>query len=153
MSFSQRGTSMALALILVAAIAPAAEAGRKTKSRSEDQDKPRLRLIADPGVGFTPVTVVLTGQLTGVRRDDPNFCHAAVTWISIPPGHSEETASSVREDPVCRHPEEQTRVNTSFTKSFELYRPGSHLFRLIVEGKDHTRVVSGYTRVEVLRVQ
>jgi hypothetical protein len=109
--------------------------------------------MSNPAFGFTPATIALTGRLTGIDPADANFCHAAVTWIRIGPGHSEESASKIAVDPVCRHPEEETHVTTSFTKRFTLVRPGSHLFRLMVEGKDGTRIRSGYTKVRVLRVR
>jgi len=57
------------------------------------------------------------------------------------------------EDPVCRHPESETRAATSFIKSFDLEQPGTYLFRIVVEGKDHTTVASGTAQVVVLRVQ
>jgi len=117
------------------------------------KDKPRLSLVADPAFGFTPVTVTLTGHLTGVDLKDRNFCHAAVTWVRIDPGQSERDSFKVREDPACVHPDEEISVADTFTKTFELYRPGSYLVRLEIQAKDGTRVVSSYTRVEVLRVQ
>ena len=136
------------AALLFAVASPAAAARQPA-----DQVKPRIRLLATPSVGFTPVTVVLTGQLTGVEADDPNYCHAAVTWVTIEPGQTEQSAGTVREDPVCRHAEEETRVVTSYTRAIDLYRPGPYLFRIRIEGKDRKRIQSGYVKVEVLRVQ
>jgi hypothetical protein len=134
---------------------PAAAASRKDKPArdKEDKDKPKLSLTADPAFGFTPITVTLTGHLTGVDLHDRNFCHAAVTWVRIDPGQTERDSFKVREDPACVHPDEEISVADSFTKTFELYRPGSYLIRLEIQAKDGTRVVSVYTRVEVLRVQ
>ena len=132
---------------------PAAAASRKNKPTQEKEDKPRLTLRADPAVGFTPVTVILTGHLTGVDLHDRNFCHAAVTWVRIDPGQTERDGFRVREDPACVHPDEEIAVANSFTKTFDLYRPGSYFIRLEVQAKDGARVVSAYTRVEVLRVQ
>ena len=51
------------------------------------------------------------------------------------------------------HPPEDTQVATSYTKTFVLYNPGSYLFRLVIEGKDRTKVQSGYAKIEVLRPQ
>lgn len=115
--------------------------------------KPKMALTADPAFGFTPVTVVLTGHLTGVDLHDRNFCHAAISWVRIDPGQTERDGFRIREDPACAHPDEEISVSTTFTKTFVLYRPGSYLVRLEVEGKDGTRVVSSFARVEVLRVQ
>ncbi|MBI1951322.1 MAG: hypothetical protein HYS34_08170 [Acidobacteria bacterium] len=132
---------------------PATASSRKPKPPPGDQDKPKLVLTADPAFGFTPVTVVLTGSLTGIGPLDRNFCHAAVSWVRIDPGQTERDAFRTREDPACVHPEEEISVITSFTRTLVLYRPGSYLIRLEVEGKDGTRVVSPFTRVEVLRIQ
>ncbi len=130
---------------------PAIAGSRKPKPPSEDKDKPKLILTADPAFGFTPVNVVLTGNLTGIAPLDRNFCHAAVTWVRIDPGLTERDAFRTREDPACVHTEEEVSVTTSFARTLLLYHPGSYLIRLEVEGKDGTRVVSSFARVEVLR--
>ena len=136
---------------------PAVGSSRKPKpptgKAAEGEGKPKLALTADPAFGFTPVTVILTGALSGVNLHDRNFCHAAVTWIRIDPGQTERDGFRTREDPACVHPDEDISVSTSFTKTFVLYRPGSYLIRLEVEGKDGTRVTSAFTQVQVLRVQ
>ena len=143
-----------LCLVLaVTAVLPAAAASRKDKPASEEKGKPKLTLTPQPAFGFTPLTVILTGHLTGVDLHDRNFCHAAVTWVRIDPGQTERDNFKVREDPACVHPDEEIHVATSFTKTFDLYRPGSYLFRLEIQAKDGTRVVSVYARAEVLRVQ
>ena len=130
-------------------------AGRKDKDQepAKDKEKPHLRLVVDASVGFPPVTVTATGWLTGVDPRDANFCHAAVTWTKVEPGQTEDGASTVREDPGCLHPPEQVDVQTSFTKTFVFYNPGSYLIRLAIEGKNKTRVRSGFAKVEVLRPQ
>jgi hypothetical protein len=130
---------------------PALASGKK--SGGEASDKPRLKLVAEPSVGFTPVTTILTGTLFGVAPDDANFCHPATTWIRINPGQTEDTATRLHEDPACRHPESEAAATTSFVKSFDLEQPGAYLFRLIVEGKDHRRAESATVQVMVLRVQ
>ena len=146
-----------LGLLLVAgtAVSPVLEAARKPKPPAgpKGDGKPKVVLTADPAFGFTPVTVTLTGHLTGVDLHDRNFCHASVTWVRIDPGQSERDSFRVREDPACVHPDEDISVADTFSKTFELYRPGSYLIRLEIQAKDGMRVVSTYTRVEVLRVQ
>ncbi len=140
--------------VLTAAIPTHASGREHLKDASkEGKEKPRLRLVAEPAFGFTPVNVVLTGQLTGVDPEDADFCHAAVTWIRIDPGQTEDAGIRVRENPACLHPKEQVFVPTSFTKTYSLYSPGSYLFRLRVERKNGTRIDSGFVKVEVLRVQ
>ncbi|OLD64735.1 MAG: hypothetical protein AUI47_04520 [Acidobacteria bacterium 13_1_40CM_2_68_5] len=141
---------------VVTLLAPDYASGTSRKAKppasGEGKEKPRISLTADPAFGFTPVSVILTGHLTGVDLHDRNFCHAAVIWVRIDPGQTERDGFRIREDPACVHPPEEISVPSSFTKTFDLYRPGSYLIRLEVEGKDGTRVVSAYTRVEVLRV-
>lgn len=134
-----------------AALATPLEAGKPKSEASPG--KPKLKLLAEPAVGFTPVSALLTAHLTGVAPDDFNFCHPAVTWVRIRPGQTEDEASRVHEDPVCRHPESENKATTSFIKSYDLYQPGTYLFRIIVEGKDHRRIESGTAQVVVLRVQ
>jgi hypothetical protein len=130
------------------------DAGKpKTGDDPEDRGKPKLKLLVEPAYGFTPVTGLLTAHLTGVAPDDPNFCHPSVTWIRIRPGQTEDQATRIHEDPVCRHPDSEIAASTSFIKTFDLYQPGTYLFRIIVEGKDHTRVQSGTAQVVVLRIQ
>jgi len=142
-------------LLLAAALtlSPSAQGRSRKEKTDEDKDKPRISLIADPNFGFTPVTVTLTGHLTGIDLHDRNFCHAAVTWVRIDPGQTERDGLRVREDPACVHPDEEIFVTETYTRTFELYRPGSYLIRLELQGKDGKRIVSAYTRVEVLRVQ
>jgi len=125
----------------------------KDKAKEEEPRKPKLRLQVEPAIGFTPVTALLTANLTGVAPDDANFCHPAVTWIRMNPGQTEDRATRIHEDPVCRHPESEARAATSFIKSYDLQQPGTYLFRIVVEGKDHTTVSSGTAQVVVLRVQ
>jgi hypothetical protein len=129
------------------------EASGAAEKGAESRPKLKLRLIAEPQVGFVPLTVMLTGTLTGVGPDDSNFCHPAVTWIRVSPGQLEENASRYHKDTACRHPESEAQAATSFTRSFDLYRTGSYLLKLVVEGKDHRRVESAYVQVQVLRVQ
>ena len=144
------GVWLPLLMMLTSLALPAAT--RESKPEPKKEDKPRLKLVADPAFGFTPVTVILTGHLTGVDLHDRNFCHAAITWIRIDPGQTERESFRVREDPACVHPDDEISVTDTFTKTFDLYVPGSYLIRLEIQGKDGTRVVSAYTKVEVLRV-
>jgi hypothetical protein len=141
---------------LVAAMVVAALAGpawSKKKETGEESGKLRLKLVAEPTTGFVPVTTILTGTLYGVDPLDANFCHPATTWIRIAPGQTEDTATRIHEDPACRHPDSEAAATTSFVKTFDLNEPGGHLFRLVVEGKDHRRVESATVQVMVLRVQ
>jgi hypothetical protein len=153
MDRSRRAFHAAFGLFLACALLLSQPLQAGKPKPEEEPRKPKLKLLAEPSVGFTPVTALLTANLTGVAPNDANFCHPAVTWIRMSPGQSEDRATRIHEDPVCRHPETEIKAATSFIKSFDLYQPGTYLFRLIVEGKDHTRVESGTAQVVVLRVQ
>jgi len=120
---------------------------------NDDHGKPKLKLRAEPAVGFTPVTTVLTGQISGVEPTDAAFCHPAVTWVRVNPGLGERDAMRYHQDAACRHPESEAVAVTSFTKTLTLHQPGSYLFKLIVEGRDGRKVESAYAKVQVLRVQ
>src|SRR5574341_2342526 len=122
MSLRPRFVCLLLALWMVL---PAAAYARRNKAPTEEEEKPKLSLTADPAFGYTPVTVILTGHLTGVKLKDPNFCHPAVTWVKIDPRQNERDVFKVREDPACVHPDEETSVPGTFTKIFDLYQPGS----------------------------
>ena len=124
----------------------------KKRPQEAEDSKPRLRLLAEPAVGFVPLTAVATAQLSGVDPRDPNFCHAAVTWVRVGPGQTEEDGFRTRQDPACLHGDEQTAADLSFTKTFALARPGSYLIRIEIEGKDGTIIRSGFTKVQALRV-
>jgi hypothetical protein len=141
--------SLAIAVLLAAL--PAVVSAKK--GAGEESGKPRLKLVAEPSVGFTPVSTILTGTLFNVDPLDANFCHPATTWILINPGQTEDTATRIHEDPACRHPDSETAATTSFVKGFDLTQPGAYLFRLVVEGKDHRRAESATVQVMVLRVQ
>ena len=140
-------------LVLALLVAAPGRGARDAPGKPEDRGRLKISLSADPAVGFTPMTTMLTGHLSGVAPKDANFCHPAVTWVRVSPGQTEDNASRYHEDPACLHPESETEAATTFTKVFDLYQPGPYLFKLIVEGKDRRRVESVYMRVEVLRTQ
>jgi hypothetical protein len=155
---SSRSGSMRvrIACLLVAmalgALGPVVAKDRAKKKEDESRGKPRLHLSAEPMVGFVPLSTHLTAILTGVAPDDANFCHPAITWLRIDPGQNEDSASRYHEDAACRHPASESAAMTTFTKNVDLYQPGAFLFKLIVEGKDHTRVESAYIHIEAIRV-
>ncbi len=145
--------AIALAVLAIGVLQSPSGEARNRKDAEEESDRPRLRLVADKAVGFSPVEVVVTARLTGIAPDDSNFCHAAVTWIRIDPAHTEDEPLRVRENPACRHPDDESRVILSYTKRFVLRRVGVHMIRMRIEGKDGRTVESGYTSIRVLRVQ
>ncbi len=137
-------------LVLSFAVLPAL-AG-KDSSPGEDGRQPKLALTSTPSFGFAPITVQLVATLTGIDPKDSNFCHAAVTWLRVDPGASPEKETRVTEAPRCVHGENEPSVATTFSKSFDLYRAGSYLYRVSVVGKNGKEIRSNYVTVKVLRV-
>lgn len=151
-----RRRALILLALLLCAAAPGLVfpgKGKKQDPDAKESGKPKIRLVAEPAVGFLPVTTILTAHLNGVPPRDTGFCHPAVTWVRINPGQREENASRYHADAACRHPPEEALAVTSFTRVLTLENPGSYLFKIILETSDGRRVESVYTRVEVLRVQ
>ena len=134
--------SLAIVPVLAGKDSPPGESGRQ----------PKLALTATPAFGFAPITAQLVATLTGIDPKDSNFCHAAVTWVRVDPGASPEKETRVTEAPRCVHDEDEFSVVTTFSKSFDLYRAGSYLYRVSVFGKDGKEIRSNYVTVKVLRV-
>jgi hypothetical protein len=141
-----------LAGILVLSLAPVFAHSGKEAPSTETGRQPRLALSSTPAFGFAPLTVQLVATLTGIDPSDPNFCHAAVTWVRVDPGASPEKETRVTEAPRCVHDEGEPTVATTFSKSFDLYLSGSYLYRVSVFGKDGKEIRSNYVTVKVLRV-
>ena len=124
-------------------------------SNAPQQDtlrQPKLALTSTPAFGFAPMTVQLVATLTGIDSKDPNFCHAAVTWVRVDPGAAPEKEIRVTEAPRCVHDENEPSVATTYSKSFDLYQAGSYLYRVSVLGKNGKEIRSNYVTVKVLRV-
>lgn len=119
---------------------------------TQQESQPKLALTSTPAFAFAPVTVQLVATLTGIDSKDPNFCHAAVTWVRVDPGASPEKEIRVTEAPRCVHDEAEPSVATTYSKSFDLYRAGSYLYRVSVFGKNGKEIRSNYVTVKVLRV-
>ena len=137
-------------LLLSLAVVPAL--ADKGPSSEESGPQPKLALTSTPSFGFAPITVQLVATLTGIDPKDSNFCHAAVTWVRVDPGASPEKETRVTEAPRCVHDEDEPSVATTYSKSFDLYQPGSYLYRVSVFGKNGKEIRSNYVTVKVLRV-
>jgi hypothetical protein len=138
----------AASALLVFALAGGSDLeARRGKKEEPSPDKPALRLLVTPRHGFRPLTILLTGELTGVELDDPQFCHAGIEWESRSP-----LGLDVRsiEDPRCLHPPEQVNVDLTFTKMVTLHRVGLHQYRLILHKRDGERLLSNTQEVRVL---
>ncbi len=118
----------------------------------EEKRSPRLLLNGSPVYGFAPLNIQLVATLTGIDPVDPNYCHAAVTWVRVDPGTSPEKETRLTEAPRCLHDENELHVTTTFSKNFEISYPGSYLYRISVTGKDGREIRSNYLTVRVLRV-
>src|SRR5262245_61465434 len=109
-------SALAAATVLVlAAVISSASGGNKNKppSKPPEPAKPAVHLAATPKHGFRPLSVTLTGTLTGVDDNDAMYCHAGVEWES----HTPQALTTIsKEDPRCLHPPEEVRVQTTFTK-------------------------------------
>lgn len=141
-----------IASILVACAllgAPDPAEGRGGKD-ADPPEGPRLKLLATPKHGFRPLRVTLTGELTGVALDDPQFCHAGIEWESRSP-----LGLDIRsvQDPRCLHPPEQVNVDLTFTKEVVLDREGIHQYRLILHRRDGERLLSNTQEIRVLSFQ
>jgi|GEM_PF-1942585 len=126
--------------------------GSSDTTSGDGARQPKLNLTATPAFGFAPLTVQLVATLTGIDPKDPNFCHAAVTWVRVDPGASPEKETRVTEAPRCVHDEDEPSVATTFSKSFDLYQAGSYLYRVSVFGKNGKEIRSNYMTIKVLRV-
>ncbi len=139
-------------LLLVPLLIPSAWAGHKGEAQEEGHKGPKLLLTASPLFGFPPLTVHLAATLTGVDPHDANFCHARVIWTRIDPGTSQDMGSKMTESPRCLHDPKEVYVATTYSKTFEMYTPGDYLYRLTLEGKDGTQVISKLVKVQVMRI-
>jgi hypothetical protein len=141
-----------LAAACVLLLCPIAALGYAGNDPTQPESQPKLALTSTPAFAFAPVTVQLVATLTGIDSKDPNFCHAAVTWVRVDPGASPEKEIRVTEAPRCVHDEAEPSVATTYSKSFDLYRAGSYLYRVSVFGKNGKEIRSNYVTVKVLRV-
>jgi len=140
------GASLLLLPLLLAMAVPA-HAGRRPPAADPEPGKPALHLSVSPRHGFRPLTLTLTGELTGVDLSDQQFCHAGIEWESNTPAGLKVIS---KEDPKCLHPPEQIQVQTTFTKIVTLSRPGTYVYRLILHRRDGERLLSNTQEVTVL---
>ncbi|MGH9868768.1 MAG: hypothetical protein ACREAA_11475 [Candidatus Polarisedimenticolia bacterium] len=137
---------LALAMSLAAPGLAAKESGKKEKE-PEKPAGPTAHLVVSTHHGYQPLTITLTGTLTGVDATDPDYCHAAIEWeASSPSGVS--TVS--RQDPKCLHPPEQVAVQFTFNKTVTLDYAGLYNYRFIVYRRDGSKLISAAQEVRVL---
>ena len=142
--------ALPLALSISAASLAVASPGKRTAKPEAEEREPGLHLTVTPRNGFRPVTLTMTGHLSGVNPTDEQFCHAGVEWESRTPGGLTVTS---KEDARCLHPPEQVHVQTTFTKVTTLTQPGTYVFRLIVYRRDGGKVMSNTQEIRVLDTQ
>jgi hypothetical protein len=105
--------------------------------------------MAVPKHGFRPLTITLTGTLTGVEASDPEFCHAGIEWEAR---SATGLVTTSRQDPKCLHPPELVAVQFSFTKVLTLNEPGTYTYRFILHKRDGSRLLSNTQEVRVLNI-
>ena len=159
---SRRSRQTAWLVLLVFAVAlmlPLAQAFGDSKKEApskevpkEEKPSPKLLLNGSPVYGFAPMNIQLVATLTGIDPDDPNYCHAAVTWVRVDPASTPEKETRLTEAPRCLHDENELHVTTTFSKTFEIVYSGSYLYRISVTGKNGREIRSNYLTVRVLRV-
>jgi len=142
--------SLSILMLLLSLSGSATEA--KHPDSADEKKARKVVLTASPLFGYAPLNVQLVATLTGVDPQDRNFCHAGITWIRVDPGPSPENETRVSETPRCVHGEDELKVATTFSKSFDLDLPGSYLYRVVVAGKDGSQIRSNFVTVRVLRV-
>jgi hypothetical protein len=105
-----------------------------------------LQLSSDRNIGYSPLSVTVYGKMHGLHGANGNFCHPGVTWIIWNVDRDLVTRST--SDPRCHHLGDKPYNPVVFKRSLKL-GPGTHMCRLMVQGKDGRLVSSNYVRVEV----
>jgi len=141
------GVALAIALALLAASALIASPSNRAVNGPAESNGPALKLTVTPRNGFRPVTLTLTGHLSGVDSTDAQYCHAGVEWESRTPSGLTITS---KEDPKCLHPPEQVQVLMTFTKVVTLSTPGEYVYRLILHRRDGEKLFSNTQQIRVL---
>ena len=136
-----------VSMTLMAIAAAGVLAASRSSKEPADSRGPVVHLTVSTHHGFRPLTLTLTGHLSGVEPTDEQFCHVGVEWEQRTP--TGLTVSS-KEDPKCLHPPEQIDVQTAFTKVVTLSSPGTYVYRLILHRRDGDRVLSNTQEVTVL---
>lgn len=137
----------AIAVALLAASVLIASPSRRPANAPAEADAPSLKLTVTPRNGFRPLTLTLTGHLSGVDATDAEYCHAGVEWESKTPSGLTVTS---KEDPKCLHPPEQVQVLMTFTKVVTLSTPGEYVYRLILHRRDGEKLFSNTQQIQVL---
>jgi hypothetical protein len=138
-------------LLVLLGISVSTADGKRPDSVDEKKSR-KVSLTASPLFGYAPLNVQLVATLSGIDSQDRNFCHAGITWIRVDPGASPENETRMSETPRCIHGEGELRVNTTFSKTFDLDFPGSYLYRVVITGKDGSEIRSNFVTVRVLRI-
>jgi hypothetical protein len=142
--------SLCLAALATLCAADATARARKEKPPEEKAPEgPAAHLMVAPRHGFRPLTITLTGTLTGVEASDPEYCHAGIEWEAR---SASGLVTTSRQDPKCLHPPEQVAVQFSFTKVVTIHEPGTYTYRFIVHKRDGSRMLSNTQEVRVLNI-
>jgi len=110
----------------------------------------QLVLEAVPRIGFRPLQVSLTGTLRGVAGNDENFCHVDQLWFTRRGADTGVRERTSARRPRCQHPPEQTRVERRFYRDLRLNSAGVYVYRLELEPKDGSKLISNPVTIQVL---
>ncbi len=142
-------TMLAAAALAGLLSSPQAAGRRHAPAPEEPQEetKPAVRLSVAPRHGFRPLTITLSGSLTGVRPDDPDFCHLGVEWE----GRTRDgLVTSSKQDPTCRHAEGAVVLPLTYSKVVTLAQAGIYQYRLILHLKSGATLRSNTQEIRVL---
>jgi hypothetical protein len=133
-------------LLLILPAAPGLAPASNLHAAGEAGMELDLELSANRNVGFSPLSVSVTGKLHGIHGGNGNFCHPGVTWVLW--NVDKDLFARSTSDPRCHHVKGRAYNPVVFKRSFTLGR-GTHMARLIVQGKDGRMVSSDYVTIEV----
>jgi len=111
--------------------------------------KPVLSLKASARHGYAPLTVTLTGDITGGDPGDVNSCLLSEEWLGDTPV-SGLTPNSKRTIP-CVQVADDGLVPRSFQREVTLKEPGTYIYRLLITPKGARTIASQSIDVKAVR--
>ena len=156
MRLRSHGSRWFLALTIAAAASSTAASSYDTERESAEQNKkPSIKVRANPPVGFAPLRVVVTAELTGGTDDFQDFYCASVEWDW---GDDTKSENKVDCDPYepgkseikRRYVQDHTYRDMFRASTSEFGAQGPTQYRVKFSLKQKNKVVgSGQTTVEI----
>ena len=91
--------------------------------------------------------MTLYARLVGIPKGDKSYCHAGVEWTG-------ETGAGIvmrsTEDATCLHPENETRVEHSYTKFIYLDEEGVYRYKVTLHLNDGRTIQSNTADVRAI---